>query len=485
MGKDYIPQLNRDNFCFDTNIVHLIPVQAARRLKAFPMFKVNKKLVVALTEPENLEKLDELSKITSLDISPVKVDEQDFTDFLNEVYLEIEFNDDSFKKRLSSSSAIEVLDGLLEEAISRRASDIHIELLESQISIRFRIDGEMTISGAYPYSIHEEVISRIKLISGMDISEKRLPQEGKFVWDANGSEIDLRVVTLPTIRGESAVIRILDSKNIKRRLNSLGFEDDFLKRYRELINKNQGLILICGPTGSGKTTTLYTTIQELKLDKKKIVAIEDPCEYQLDKITQIEVDKDIGLDYESGLKAILRGDPDVILIGEIRNSETARIALEAALTGHLVFATLHTTTCISAIYRLLEMKLPAYMIADSLLLIINQRLVRKLCLNCHQKREISEINKEKIKEVGLDISKIFIPNGCRKCDNKGYRGRTLIFEALVINEYLKKSILLGINDNIGIDFDKLEYISMEHVASEKIENGIISLSDTLSYLKET
>lgn len=468
--------LNSKKFINDPVAKSLIPVEIAKKFKVIPLFHIDNTLMVGMLEPDNINTIDELANLTSFEITPVPINPDRFENMLKETYGVIRKRD-VIELR---GDIVGILNNIIQDGIISSASDIHLEQKTEKIQVRFRIDGELINVFTYSSEYHEEIISRLKVISGLDIAEKRLPQEGKIVWNFGDKKIDLRLVIFPCIYGEDAVIRILDPENIKKRLDELGFDKEFLSLYREYIQKKQGMILICGPTGSGKTTTLYTTLGELDLDAYKVFTIEDPCEYQEKRVVQLEVNNDIGFDYKEGLKAILRADPDIIMVGEIRDLETAEIAIRAALTGHLVFSTLHSTRAIAAIDRLYEMGIKRYLISDSIIAVVTQRLVRTLCPYCKEYKEFDATDKEICKKLGYILNGGFFPVGCSQCNNKGYLGRTLIYEGLFITQDIRKDIISEKT------FDALKkthtFISLEKSIEKAIKKGKIYFKDALQFL---
>src|SRR5438132_1143506 len=329
---------------------------------------------------------------------------------------------------------------LISRAVEQRASDIHIEPFENELKVRYRIDGVLHDVEAPARRLQAAIVSRIKIMAKLNIAERRLPQDGRIKLRLMGREIDLRVSTLPTLYGESVVLRILDRSSIVVTLGSLGFPEDTLAQFDRLITKPYGMILVTGPTGSGKTTTLYGALDKINSPDKKLITIEDPVEYQLFGVNQIHVKPQIGLTFANGLRSIVRQDPDVIMVGEIRDAETAEIAIQAALTGHLVFSTLHTNDAAGAVSRLLEMGVEDYLLASSLLGVLAQRLVRKVCEKCRRSAEITPTVQ---RELGGDgaAAEIYEGTGCEACAQTGYRGRSGIFELLLVNEVIRPLIL--------------------------------------------
>ncbi|MDH5762586.1 MAG: type II secretion system ATPase GspE [Nitrospinota bacterium] len=341
----------------------------------------------------------------------------------------------------SEAPVIKLVNHIINQAIEINASDIHLEPFADDLILRYRIDGMLYEHEAPPKRLNSAIVTRIKIMAHLDIAERRLPQDGRIRIQAQGKDIDIRVSTLPTLFGESVVMRILDRGNIIVNLDHLGFPEKELKLFQELIHKPYGQILVTGPTGSGKTTTLYGSLEKINTPEKKIVTIEDPVEYQLRGVNQVHIRPQIGLSFANGLRSIVRQDPDVIMIGEIRDSETADVAIQSALTGHLVFSTVHTNDAAGAITRLQEMEIESFLISSALLGVLAQRLVRVICKEC---KESCTMEESALSEMGL--GKLQSPNayrgkGCSHCNQTGYRGRTGIYELLVINDEIRPLIL--------------------------------------------
>ncbi|MDI6606568.1 MAG: GspE/PulE family protein, partial [Candidatus Omnitrophota bacterium] len=364
------------------------------------------------------------------------------------------------------------------QAIDERASDIHIEPFKDKISLRYRVDGRLYEIPPPARHLHVSIISRIKILSRMDIAEKRLPQDGAFLVKIDERPIDIRVSTIPTIYGEKIVMRLLDRSQIALDLNLLGFDSKQLEQIRKDINAPYGLVFLTGPTGSGKTTSLYAILNEIKNIAKNIITIEDPVEYKLEGINQVLVKPEIGLTFATALRSFLRQDPDIMLVGEVRDLETAQICIRSALTGHLVLSTLHTNDAPSAVTRLMDIGIESYMLAPSLLVVVAQRLVRKLCPDC---KEAYEPTQEQLKSANFKAELIYRPRGCNKCNNVGYRGRSCVAEVMVVNEQIRDLInqrasFLKIRDVAKVNGMTTLYES----AMKKVEAGITSLEEALA-----
>ncbi len=448
----------------DFSLLPLIGEQEAQRLVALPMFKVHDTLTVAMAEPQSLPKIDRLHQLTGCRIRPVlaprdnileylkkftsgNTDVDSFLASLSESEVEVverEAVDEgpatNLDKMIEGSPIINLVNVALLTAIRDKASDIHIEPDKQGSHIRYRIDGTLRDLMKPPPGLHAAIVSRVKVIGRMDIAEKRLPQEGRVRIVAEGRDIDLRVSSMPTLLGEKIVLRILDKANLRIRLEDLGFRRETLEAFQRMLHQPYGLVLVTGPTGSGKTTTLYSALDLIRSPEENIVTVEDPVEYQLDMINQIQVHEAIGMTFARALRSILRQDPDIIMVGEIRDEETARVAVQAALTGHLVLATLHTNDAPGAVARLLDMGIEPYLLASALNGVIGQRLARTVCPSCAAKY-IPAPNV--LADAGLSATPghTFRKGaGCRECHNSGCRGRAGVYAVMEVTPDLRRMI---------------------------------------------
>jgi len=384
--------------------------------------------------------------------------------------------EDTFTKE----STINVVDSIISSAIERSASDIHVESNPEGAKVRYRIDGVLYDQSPIEDSRKSQVISRIKVLSKINLSEKRIPQDGKFRIDATGCNIDLRVSTFPSIYGEKVVIRILDRSRTMTQLDALGFSEDMLTIFKELVERPSGFVLVTGPTGSGKTTTLYAALSHLNSPEKNIITLEDPVEYNLDGITQGQIHPDAGFTFAKGIRAVLRQDPDIAMVGEIRDKETAQVAIEAALSGHEVFSTLHTNDAPGAIMRLMDMGIEPFLLNAALTGILAQRLARKICDNCRTEQDPTDQEKKVVDRLGLKVDKLFKGSGCDQCFNLGYKGRIGIFELLAMSCNLRSLIV----ETPRFDDIRSQAIldGMKPMISDgisKVKAGIISLDELL------
>ena len=453
----------------DPEVVNLIPVDIAQKFNVIAVVKVGKILFVATNDPGNVFVMDTLKFVTGYDIQPVMASKESiqkaidkyygtgesFTEVVEEVAgdLEImeeeeeEVSENELQKAVQDKPIVKLVNSLILDAIRLKASDIHIEVYEKRFRVRYRIDGVLREVSQLPYGLRHAVISRIKILSKLNISERRLPQDGRIKIQAFGRSIDLRVSILPCIFGEKVVMRLLDPENLMLDMSKLGFPERAMKEFNKAIHMPYGMILVTGPTGSGKTTTLYSALQSLNTPDVNIMTAEDPVEFNLDGINQVQVRPEIGLTFAAALRSFLRQDPNIILVGEIRDQETADIAIKAALTGHLVFSTLHTNDAPSTITRLVDMGLPPFLVASAVRLVVAQRLLRRICPDCKEeyepepeKLEILGIDPEEVKKKGL---KFYRGRGCPTCGGTGYKGRIAVFEVMPITRELQRLIIEG------------------------------------------
>ncbi len=437
-----------------------LSVDYMRSAKILPVRVAAGEVVLAMADPGDGTIIDNVEAVTGLAVRPVLVRGRDLVERFDHIFggaageegadgSEVEFlqgedeeDVEHLRDMASEAPVIRLVNQMLSRAVEQRASDIHVEPYENELRVRYRIDGVLHDVDSPPRNLAAAVISRIKLMAKLNIAERRLPQDGRIKARLVGREIDLRVSSLPTLYGESVVLRILDRSSISVDLESLGMPADTLSDFSEMISQPYGLLLVTGPTGSGKTTTLYGALDKINSPEKKIITIEDPVEYQLRGVNQIHVRAQIGLTFASGLRSIVRQDPDVIMVGEIRDAETAEIAIQAALTGHLVFSTLHTNDAAGAVSRLLDMGVEDYLLASSLLGVLAQRLVRNLCENC---KSPVAIGPELVRELGAEGHEAELQVcenvGCRECASTGYRGRRGIYELLDIDDEVRKMVL--------------------------------------------
>lgn len=423
----------------DISLTNLIQKDFARSKLLLPIKKEDSRLIVAMNDPLDFYAIEELEFSTGYVVIPVIATRDDLLQTINRLYDSEEISIEYIEGE--DAPAVKVFNQLLETGVSLKASDIHLDQTEHHVLVRYRIDGELRSERPLPKLLMNSLVARIKIMAGVNVTESRLPQDGRISTNILGKKVNLRVSTLPTVHGEKVVIRILDRSNVFNKVSDIGLEDDTLKDYQALIKQPSGLILLTGPTGSGKTSTLYGSINELNTVDSNIITIEDPVEYQLEGINQVQVNSPIGLTFAAGLRSILRQDPNIIMVGEIRDRETAENSVRAALTGHLVFSTLHTNSAIEAVPRLLDMGVESYLIVSSLSGVMAQRLVKKVCKDCATTRPATLVEKDIFERRHQTIEHITYGKGCDACRQTGYRGRMAIHELIVMNEELKQLMM--------------------------------------------
>ncbi|MHC4557583.1 MAG: GspE/PulE family protein [Planctomycetota bacterium] len=464
-----------------------------------PIAVKGENLVVATSRPSDLFVIEDVKRQTQMNVETVVCPEEDidkvceaFNDERNDYNLDdiisdmtdVEVVQDQqeesadLEKMAGQSPVIKFVNYLISNAIREGASDIHIEPKEKFLRTRYRIDGMLFETKQSPLKMHPAIVSRVKIMANLDISERRLPQDGKIKVSVGGRAIDLRVSTLPTNHGEKVVIRVLDSKSILRGLEQLGMEPDVMTTFGEQIALPHGILLVTGPTGSGKSTTLYSALSQMDGDKLNISTVEDPVEYELDFCNQVQTNDKIGLDFASALRSLLRQDPDVIMIGEIRDNETARIAVQAALTGHLVLSTLHTNDASSSITRLVDIGIDPFLIAASLNAALAQRLVRKICPKCKEIYNVSDHIRQYVERAGVDPGQLYHGAGCDDCRGSGYQGRVGIYELLVIDEMFRDMI------NKDSSINNMRRVFHESDRRSLFDDGIIKVKQGLTTIEE-
>ena len=452
-----VPFLSMESFQIDPAAVATLNAEATRRYKALPVAFDGEKLIVAMQKPSDIMAIDDLRIMTGYDINPVVVPDMELEAAIEKYSRESmvveqgdeesQLPDDSPADEVSSSEkpAVQMVNMIMTQAVTAGASDVHIELYEKYMRVRFRIDGVLHDVMEPPRRMHASLISRLKVMASLDIAERRVPQDGRMSLKIEGRMIDVRVASLPATYGERITMRLLDRSGKMLSLTDLGLEPAMLEKYRSIIKLPYGLILVTGPTGSGKTSTLYASLDEVDKVGKNVITVEDPVEYRLDGLNQVQINPKAGLTFASGLRSILRNDPDIIMVGEIRDMETARTAIEAAMTGHLVFSTLHTNDAPGAVSRLLEMGVEPFLMASSLSCVVAQRLARLLCPHCKEQYELPRSELEKILDYPLAEGELtvslFRPKGCIRCNNTGYRGRLGVYEFLFVDEKINRLTL--------------------------------------------
>jgi type IV pilus assembly protein PilB len=447
-----LPYVDLNNYRLDRELIKLIPEKISKKFSAIPLFATGNALSIGMVDPQNIMAIDQIRKLTKFDvIDPVQVSFAGFQTAFNacyhahgsvdEIVKSIEkdkaphMQEDLLGEITEQTPVSKLVDNLLLQAVQSRASDIHIEPEETIVSVRLRVDGLLHHITTFPLTIQGAVVSRVKILAGMDITENRKPQDGKIRTELEGKDLDIRVSTFPTLFGENVVLRLLDKRAMLPNLPELGFSKEMLELFTKLITRPHGIILVTGPTGSGKTTTLYASLSKINSEEKNIVTIEDPVEFVLPRIRQTQVNPKAGITFANGLRGFLRQDPDIMMVGEIRDRETVEMAIQSALTGHLVFSTLHTNDAPSALTRLIDMGAEPFLISSSVIGILAQRLVRLNCMKC---REPYTPPAEVLRSVGLpEGAQIMRGKGCPKCNQTGFSGRTGIFELMTLTDEIK------------------------------------------------
>ncbi|MFA6079065.1 MAG: GspE/PulE family protein [Candidatus Omnitrophota bacterium] len=501
-----IPLIDLSKYKVHKDIIALIPEKTARQYSILPISKLGNMITVAMADPLNLFAIDDIKMITNFRIDPVLATETDLVAAINlyygsqvsseitdifeeaetadiEVLEEEKIDVSEVTEQSQKAPIVKVVSMILNEALKRRASDIHIEAAEKSLRVRYRIDGSLHEVLSLPKKNQNAVIARIKIMSKLDITETRIPQDGRFRISFEGKEIDFRVSVLPITFGGKIVLRILDKSSLSLGLEKLGFLPGPLQTFQTALSRPYGMILLTGPTGSGKSTTLYSIINQINTPDRNIITLEDPVEYELEGITQIPMNAEIGLTFAEGLKSVLRQSPDVIMVGEIRDFETADIAIKASLTGQLILSTLHTNDAPGAITRLIDMGVEPFLVGSSILMTAAQRLMRKICPGC--KSEV-DVPKNILERVGLNpdelaakgIKKFYKGKGCPKCNDSGYYGRMGLLEALLIDDEIKEMVMKKASS------DEIKAYAIKHGMQTLRDNALANFVNGSTTLEE-
>jgi type IV pilus assembly protein PilB len=506
IGKQFsVPQVNITKLTVPKDIINLIPLDVAQKYQAIPFGRMGNTLHIAMADPGNLFVIDDLRFLTrknvqvhvasdkaikrvlaaqdagndSLeDVLGMLRDEVDVDLVQSTEEMDLSFLEDAAEQ----APVVKLVNHILTDAIRKQASDIHIEPYEKALRVRFRIDGVLYEMMRPPVQLKNAITSRIKIMSRLDIAERRLPQDGRIKLKSKGKETDFRVSILPTLFGEKVVMRLLDKSGLQLDMTKLGFEDGQYKNFKEAINMPFGMVLVTGPTGSGKTTSLYSALSDLNKVSHNISTAEDPIEYNLEGINQVQVHEAIGLSFAAALRSFLRQDPDIIMVGEIRDFETAEIAVKSALTGHLVLSTLHTNDAPSTINRLLNMGVEAFLVASAINLILAQRLVRRICNEC---KVVEQIAPETLLDLGvredeLGTFKCYHGEGCIVCNDTGYRGRVALYEVMPLYEQIRELVLMGASAaEIKKESIRLGMITLRRSGINKLKQGVTSVEEII------
>ncbi len=478
-----IPYISMGKAAVEKEAILSLKREVAERFNVVPISKNGGVLHVAMDDPLDIFAIDAIEEASGLEVSQAIANGDEVRNaiekYYSPVFLKGEDNSrEDSKEDHGDISAVDVVDKVLKKAVMEGASDVHIEAEATIVRIRFRIDGILHQMMTYSKGMHSAIISRIKVMAKLDITEKRIPQDGRVETELSGKSIDMRISTLPTVFGEKVVIRLLDKDNVRVSLQSLGFQGENLANLENLISRPNGIFFVTGPTGSGKTSTLYAAINEINSLEKNIITLEDPVEYQLEIINQVQINPGAGLTFASGLRSVLRQDPDVIMIGEIRDLETAEIAIESAMTGHLVFSTLHTNSAVGTISRLIDMGVQPFLLSATLAGVLGQRLIRRLCPHCKRGRQVTEAEAQ---ALGTDPgAKIYEANGCSLCRDTGYQGRTALIELLMVDKDMRSLISRGSStETLKAEAESKGMKTMKQQGYEKVLAGITTMEEVL------
>jgi type IV pilus assembly protein PilB len=496
-----LPYMDLSDYNLDKELVELIPKNIAQKYKAIPLFKINNSLSVGMADPQDIVALDKIRIVSKMEmVEPVLVSESgiqkmldsfyEATDTVEAIVKSIEKKEISDEQMIGNLDAaeeapiIKLVNLMFSQAVKDRVSDMHIEPEENQVRVRCRIDGLLKEVSVLPKKLQSAIISRVKILSNLDISESRKPQDGRIRLKVEDHELDVRVSTFPTLHGENVVMRILDKSSVLLGLKEVGLSDADLQNFEKLITRPNGIILVTGPTGSGKTSTLYSALGHISTIEMNIITIEDPVEYELPLIRQTQVNPKAGITFATGLRGILRQDPDVIMVGEIRDKETAEVAIQASMTGHLVFSTLHTIDAPSALGRLIDMGVEPFLVSTSVIGIIAQRLVRVVCEKCKEPYKPSE---DVLRAMGLDLKETYYHGkGCEKCNNSGSAGRTGIHEMLLLTDRIRRMIdERASTDDLKRTAREQGMMTLRENGIYKVKKGIITPEELLRVTVET
>ena len=511
LSRQYgVPSINLSFFEVDPEVVKLVPEDTARRYEVVPLSRVGSSLTIAMVDPTNVFAMDDIKFMTGFNVEPVVASESSIRETIDRFYaqaqgdalskvmeefeegdevLELEAGEDELsegelEKAAGDAPVVKLVNIILREAVNRGASDIHMEPYEKEYRVRYRVDGMLQTVMTPPFKMRDGIISRVKIMSKLDIAEKRLPQDGRimirFQKDGKMKQLDFRVSVLPTLYGEKVVMRLLDKENLRLDMTKLGFEQESLDKFERAILKPWGMVLVTGPTGSGKTNTLYSSVSRLNSPDTNIVTAEDPVEFQLHGVNQVQMKEQIGLNFAAALRSFLRQDPNIILVGEIRDFETAEVAIKAALTGHLVLSTLHTNDAPSTISRLMNMGIEPFLVATSVQLICAQRLVRRICSNCKEPDKMplqamidAGYTPQEAQEVVTCKGK-----GCDKCNQKGYKGRAGLYEVMEMTDDLRELVLVGASSlELKKKAVELGMITLRRSGLIKVRDGVTTLEE--------
>ena len=508
LSKQYgVPSINLKEFDIDGEVVRLVPKEVAEKHQCIPVNRAGASLILAMSDPSNIYAIDDIKFLTGYNIEVVVASEQAIKEALEKYYAEkgpsyeevmegfdeneisvekdadgsLDIND--LEKSAADAPVVKLVNLILLDAIKKGASDIHVEPYEKDFRVRYRVDGVLYEVMKPPMKLKQAIISRLKIMAELDIAERRLPQDGRIKLKlGKGREMDFRVSVCPTLFGEKVVLRLLDKSTLQLDMTKLGFDPDPLKAFKEAIDRPYGMVLVTGPTGSGKTTTLYSALSELNKTTDNISTAEDPVEFNFSGINQVQMHEDIGLNFAAALRSFLRQDPDIIMVGEIRDFETAEIGIKAALTGHLVLSTLHTNDAPGTVSRLLNMGIEPFLVTSAVNLILAQRLARKLCQEC---RKPVDVPQQALLDIGVQPDEaggfqVFEPGGCRTCNDRGYKGRVALYEVMPMWDSVKELVINGASTaELKAEAIRLGMQTLRMAGIAKLKNGMTSIEEVV------
>ncbi|PSL43982.1 type IV pilus assembly protein PilB [Salsuginibacillus halophilus] len=483
-----IPHISLNQYPVEEEALALVPKETARQKQLIPLRRNGNVLHVAMADPLDYFALDDIRLSTGMRIESAIAAKDDISRAINRHYRVLETRQEApsdsdiealAEGDVEDAPAVRIVNELIEEGLEQEASDIHIDPQETRILVRYRVDGILKTERTYPKSVQNVLTARVKIMANLNITESRLPQDGRVKVNLRNAPVDMRIATLPTVFGEKIVIRILDLSSALNKISELGFNKMNYRTFMKMIEQPSGMVLITGPTGSGKSSTLYAALNHLNTDEVNIMTVEDPVEYQLDGINQVQVNTNVGLTFATGLRSMLRQDPNIVMVGEIRDAETAEIAIRASLTGHLVFSTLHTNSAIATIPRLIDMGVEPYMVVSSLSGVVAQRLVRRICPSCRQGAPPSSMAAEMFKRRGISAPDVvYSGTGCDRCSGTGYKGRMAIHEVLQVDDDIR-SMMMN-NQSTG---DIRQYAT-ENGMLYLVDDGLLKVRQGLTTLEE-
>ncbi|GGG04657.1 type II secretion system protein E [Paenibacillus aceti] len=487
-----IPHVTLSRFQIDPKLAQIVPETLARRYQALPIRADGRKLMVAMTDPLDLLVIDDLRMSTGFTIEPAIISQGELqlgiarlyglqnsmNEMINDLNGEGHIEVEESAITDEDSPVVRLVQQMIEQAVRLGASDIHVDPMDTQVVIRYRIDGMLRNERSIPKTMQGVVTARLKIMGNLNIAERRLPQDGRIKLSVDGKGIDIRLSSLPTVHGEKIVMRLLDTTSGIKGIEKLGMTQHNLMLFKRMIEKQHGIVLLTGPTGSGKTTTLYSALQHLNQEQSNIITVEDPVEYMLEGVNQMQVHTAAGLTFAKGLRSILRQDPNIIMVGEIRDYETAEIAIRASLTGHLVFSTLHTNDAASTVVRLRDMGIEPYLISSSLIGVVAQRLVRRICPDCRTAYTPDLQERIYLERIGVQADTLYRGTGCGTCGKSGYRGRMAIHEVLYLDDELRAAIVKG------VPIQELRRYTGEQGMRSLFEDGLLKMQEGKTTLQE-